>query len=157
MVTLNIGRKEAVFFMAFFAVTLGIGVWASSHEVPNPGHSADSVWIDSLGKTLEQAVIEGDLGGGGGGDGIVRSSLGTASGYIEYESGLIMQWGSRSTSTCGTVTLQIPFTSANSYNVVTGSSGASENHVIKNTRQSGSQIYFCSDGGITAYWFAIGT
>ena len=152
---INIGRKEAVFFVAFFAVTLGIGVWASSHEAPSPGHSADSVWIDSLGKTLEQAIIDEDLGVGGGGDGIVRSSLGTASGYIEYESGLIMQWGSR--STCGTVTLQIPFTSANSYNVVTGSSGAGENNVIRNLRQSGSQIYFCSDDGITAYWFAIGT
>jgi hypothetical protein len=61
---INIGRKEAVFFVAFFAVTLGIGVWASSHEAPSPGHSADSVWIDSLGKTLEQAVIDGDFGGG---------------------------------------------------------------------------------------------
>jgi hypothetical protein len=65
---INIGRKEAVFFVAFFAVTLGVGVvWASSHEAPSPGHSAGSVWIDSLGKTLEQAIIDEDFGGGFGG------------------------------------------------------------------------------------------
>ena len=91
---------------------------------------------------------------GVGGSGTVDSSLGIP-GYIKYGNGLIMQWGQ--SSTCNTITLPISFTNANSYSVMTGAAGQSENHVIGHTRISGSQFSICSDGGIGVGWFAIGT
>jgi hypothetical protein len=76
---INFGRKEAVFFVAFFVMALGIsGVIAYNPNffggVPSEfGHSSDEVMvkIGAIEKTLQEAINNNDFGaGGGGGSGI---------------------------------------------------------------------------------------
>ena len=43
-------------------LTVSIGVWASSHVTPNPGHDDDKIWIKSLNKTFEEVLNDGDFG-----------------------------------------------------------------------------------------------
>ena len=72
---INIGRKVAVFFVAFFAVTLGISVVIAYNPsffggVPSEfGHSSDEVMvkIGAIEKTLQEAINNNDFGVGGGG------------------------------------------------------------------------------------------
>jgi hypothetical protein len=47
MVTLNInvGRKEAAFFVAFFVMVVGIGGVIAYVDIPNPGHGADEIAV----------------------------------------------------------------------------------------------------------------
>ena len=63
---INIGRKEAVFFVAFFAVTLGIGgsIAYNSEGPPSVmGHSAEELEINISGTlmNLQQAIDQGDI------------------------------------------------------------------------------------------------
>ena len=69
---INIGRKEAVFFVAFFAAILSVGAVIAYNPnffggVPSEfGHSSGEVMvkIGATEKTLQAAIDDGDFGGG---------------------------------------------------------------------------------------------
>ncbi len=52
----------------FLLITAGIFVYSYNQQIPNPGHGADSILISVGGveKSLQDAVDDGDLSGGGG-------------------------------------------------------------------------------------------
>ena len=120
MVTFNInlGRKEAVFFMAFFAVIVGVGVAMAFQSGLDPsvmGHSSEEVWMNSLNKTMEQAMIGGEIGGGG---------------IVDYQSNCT---GTFSVPSDGFYLVEAKgdfFTDHNHYNVYLNIDGVDEDHVF---------------------------
>ena len=125
--------------------------------VQTTGESTDNVMSQNAVTLALATAINGEVNSA---DKIVAKSFGTNTGYLKYQSGLIIQWGITNSPTdnwTGTIKFPISFTNSTSY--VPVSFPSSQTVEISYSNLSNSQVTFgrsTSTGEFNIYWIAIG-